>query len=189
MDRLESMATLLAAVEAGSLSAASRQLGMPLATVSRKVSELEAHLKTRLLNRTSRRLDPDRCRPVLRRSVPAHPRGHRRSRARRDRRIQCAASGDLVITAPHRVRPPARPARRDGFPHGVSGDRHPARVGGPGGQSCWRIRSISRSASATCPTAASSLSASARSAASCAASPAYFAQRGTPRRPHDLCRA
>jgi DNA-binding transcriptional LysR family regulator len=56
MDRLESMATLLAAVEAGSLSAASRKLGMPLATVSRKVSELEAHLRTRLLNRTSRRL-------------------------------------------------------------------------------------------------------------------------------------
>ena len=56
MDRLESMTTLLAAVEAGSLSAASRKLGMPLATVSRKVSELEAHLKTRLVNRTSRRL-------------------------------------------------------------------------------------------------------------------------------------
>jgi DNA-binding transcriptional LysR family regulator len=56
MDRLQSMATLLAAVEAGSLSAASRKLGMPLATVSRKVSELEAHLRTRLVNRTSRRL-------------------------------------------------------------------------------------------------------------------------------------
>jgi DNA-binding transcriptional LysR family regulator len=56
MDRLESMSTLLAAVKAGSLSAASRKLGMPLATVSRKVSELEAHLRTRLLNRTSRRL-------------------------------------------------------------------------------------------------------------------------------------
>ena len=56
MDRLESMTTLLAAVEAGSLSGASRKLGMPLATVSRKVSELEAHLKTRLVNRTSRRL-------------------------------------------------------------------------------------------------------------------------------------
>lgn len=56
MDRLESMSTLLAAVEAGSLSGASRKLGMPLATVSRKVSGLEAHLRTRLLNRTSRRL-------------------------------------------------------------------------------------------------------------------------------------
>jgi DNA-binding transcriptional LysR family regulator len=56
MDRLESMSTLLAAVEAGSLSAASRKLGMPLATVSRKVSDLEAHLRIRLLNRTNRRL-------------------------------------------------------------------------------------------------------------------------------------
>src|SRR5258708_18715057 len=56
MDRLESLSTLLAAVEAGSLSAASRKLGMPLASVSRKVSELEAHLRTRLVTRTSRRL-------------------------------------------------------------------------------------------------------------------------------------
>ena len=56
MDRLESMSILLAAVDAGSLSAASRKLAMPLATVSRKVSELEAHLRTRLVNRTSRRL-------------------------------------------------------------------------------------------------------------------------------------
>src|ERR1700736_1027663 len=56
MDRLESMSVLVAAVEAGSLSAAARRLDTPLATVSRKVSELEAHLKTRLLHRTSRRL-------------------------------------------------------------------------------------------------------------------------------------
>jgi DNA-binding transcriptional LysR family regulator len=47
---------LVTAVEAGSLSAAARRLGTPLATVSRKVSELEAHLKTRLLTRSSRRL-------------------------------------------------------------------------------------------------------------------------------------
>lgn len=56
MDRLESMSTLVAAVAAGSLSAAARRLGMPLATVSRKVSELEGHLGTRLVNRTSRQL-------------------------------------------------------------------------------------------------------------------------------------
>jgi DNA-binding transcriptional LysR family regulator len=56
VDRLDSMSVLVAAVEAGSLSAASRRLGTPLATVSRKVSELEAHLKTRLLNRSSRKL-------------------------------------------------------------------------------------------------------------------------------------
>ncbi|RVC73663.1 LysR family transcriptional regulator [Mesorhizobium sp. M4A.F.Ca.ET.022.05.2.1] len=58
MDRLEAMSLFVAAVEAGSLSAAARHLGMPLATVSRKVSELERHLNTRLLNRSARRLTP-----------------------------------------------------------------------------------------------------------------------------------
>jgi DNA-binding transcriptional LysR family regulator len=56
MDRLESMSTLLTAVEAGSLSAAARRLAVPLSTVSRRISELEAHLKARLLNRSSRKL-------------------------------------------------------------------------------------------------------------------------------------
>jgi len=56
MDRLESMSILLTAVEAGSLSAAARQLAIPLSTVSRRISELEAHLKARLLNRSSRKL-------------------------------------------------------------------------------------------------------------------------------------
>jgi DNA-binding transcriptional LysR family regulator len=56
MDRLDAMATLLAAVDGGSLSAASRALGMPLATVSRKVADLEAHLRTQLVIRTSRKL-------------------------------------------------------------------------------------------------------------------------------------
>ncbi len=56
MNRLESMSVLIAAVDAGSLSAAARQLGMPLATLSRKVAELEAHLNTRLLHRTTRQL-------------------------------------------------------------------------------------------------------------------------------------
>jgi len=56
MDRFEAMRVLVAAVDAGSLSAAGRRLGMPLATVSRKVSELEAQLKARLLNRSGRKL-------------------------------------------------------------------------------------------------------------------------------------
>src|SRR4051812_1991508 len=56
MDRLASMSILLTVVETGSLSAASRRLGMPLATVSRRISELEAQLSARLLNRSSRRL-------------------------------------------------------------------------------------------------------------------------------------
>lgn len=56
MDRFDAMRTLLAAVDGGSLSAASRRLSMPLPTVSRKVSELEAHLRTQLIVRTSRKL-------------------------------------------------------------------------------------------------------------------------------------
>ena len=50
------MSILLAVAEAGSLSAASRKLGLPLATVSRKMSELETHLSTRLFSRSSRGL-------------------------------------------------------------------------------------------------------------------------------------
>ena len=45
MDRFELMSTLLAVVEAGSLSAAARRLNTPLTTVSRRVCELEQHLK------------------------------------------------------------------------------------------------------------------------------------------------
>lgn len=56
MDRLESMSIFVAVVDAGSFSAASRRLGIPLATVSRKVGELESHLKTRLLIRSTRQL-------------------------------------------------------------------------------------------------------------------------------------
>ncbi|UEM03050.1 LysR family transcriptional regulator [Skermanella rosea] len=56
MDRFEAMSVLLAVVEAGSLSAGARRLGQPLATVSRKVADLERHLHTRLLVRTSRRI-------------------------------------------------------------------------------------------------------------------------------------
>jgi DNA-binding transcriptional LysR family regulator len=56
MDRLGAMAILLRVVQAGSLSAAARQLGMSLATVSRRLSELETHLQAQVLNRSSRRL-------------------------------------------------------------------------------------------------------------------------------------
>jgi len=56
MNRLDSMSVLIAVVDAGSLSAAARVLDMPLATVSRKVAELEEHLKTRLLHRSTRQL-------------------------------------------------------------------------------------------------------------------------------------
>jgi len=99
MDRFESMSTLLAAVEGGSLSAASRKLGMPLATVSRKVSELEAHLRTRLINRTSRRLmltDAGRSYVVAcKRILEAIGEAERAAAGE-----YMAPRGDLTVTAP-----------------------------------------------------------------------------------------
>src|ERR1700744_6696923 len=56
MDRFEAMSILVVTAETGSFSAAGRRLGMPLPTVSRKVADLEAHLKTRLLMRSTRKL-------------------------------------------------------------------------------------------------------------------------------------
>jgi DNA-binding transcriptional LysR family regulator len=56
MDRLEAMTVFLTVVDAGSLSDAGRRLAMPLATVSRRLAELEEHLGARLLNRSTRRL-------------------------------------------------------------------------------------------------------------------------------------
>jgi len=50
------MSILVRVAETGSFSAASRQLGIPLATVSRKVGELESHLGTKLLTRTTRKV-------------------------------------------------------------------------------------------------------------------------------------
>ena len=56
MDRFEAMSVLLAVVEEGSISAGARRLKAPLATISRKMSELERSLGTQLLVRTSRRI-------------------------------------------------------------------------------------------------------------------------------------
>jgi DNA-binding transcriptional LysR family regulator len=56
MDRLDSMSILVTVAEAGSLSAAARRLDTPLTTISRKISDLEGHLKTQLLARSSRRI-------------------------------------------------------------------------------------------------------------------------------------
>jgi DNA-binding transcriptional LysR family regulator len=58
MDRLEAMEVFLAAVEGGSLSSAGRKLGIPLPTVSRKISELESHLSACLLERSTRKVVP-----------------------------------------------------------------------------------------------------------------------------------
>ena len=99
MDRIEAMKILIRAVEAGSLSRAGRELGLPLATVSRKVAELEAQLGASLLVRSSKGLVPT-------------PAGHGYLTAARgileqlDEAERAAAGeyvsprGDLVVSAP-----------------------------------------------------------------------------------------
>src|SRR5215813_11098530 len=53
---LNEIAVFTRVVQAGSFTAAAKALGMPKSTVSRKVSELEARLNARLLQRTTRKL-------------------------------------------------------------------------------------------------------------------------------------
>ncbi|GFM73475.1 LysR family transcriptional regulator [Pseudomonas cichorii] len=56
MDTLQNMRAFCCVAQAGSFTAAAAQLDTTTANVSRAVSNLEAHLQTRLLNRTTRRI-------------------------------------------------------------------------------------------------------------------------------------
>jgi LysR family transcriptional regulator for bpeEF and oprC len=55
-DQLAAMRAFARVVEAGSFTRASESLGMPKATLTKLIQMLEAHLRTRLLNRTTRRV-------------------------------------------------------------------------------------------------------------------------------------
>jgi DNA-binding transcriptional LysR family regulator len=99
MDRLDAMSTFVATVEAGSFSAASRKLGTPLPTVARKVADLEAHIGTRLLTRSTRKLALTdagaaylaRCRRILEEVAEAEMEASSEYETPR---------GELVLTAP-----------------------------------------------------------------------------------------
>lgn len=99
MDRFEAMRTLIAAVDRGSLSAASRALGIPLPTVSRRVADLEALLGSNLVVRTSRKLH-------LTEAGAAYVASARRALEALAEAEQAAADefraprGELLITAP-----------------------------------------------------------------------------------------
>lgn len=99
MDRFESMKLLVATVEQGGLSAAGRKFGIPLATVSRKVSDLEAHLRTKLLNRSNRRLTlTDAGQAYFAASKRILEQINEAERAATGEYI--SPRGDLVVTAP-----------------------------------------------------------------------------------------
>ncbi|MFH1497294.1 MAG: LysR family transcriptional regulator [Verrucomicrobiota bacterium] len=79
MKDLNSVRIFLAVVEHASFTAAAKRLGLPKGTVSYKVSELEAELGVRLLNRTTRAVTPtsegselaERCGPSLENIIEA----------------------------------------------------------------------------------------------------------------------
>src|ERR671930_1359857 len=56
MDRFAAMQVFARVVEAGSFAKAAERLGLSTSAASRQVAELESHLQTRLLNRTTRRV-------------------------------------------------------------------------------------------------------------------------------------
>jgi DNA-binding transcriptional LysR family regulator len=99
MDRLDAMSVIVAVAETGSFSAAARRLGTPVATVSRRVAVLEAHLKAEVFQRSSRRMtltDAGRdyveaCRQIIEQVEDAERQvsGEYRS-----------PKGDLAVTAP-----------------------------------------------------------------------------------------
>src|ERR1700759_5571008 len=99
MDRLDAMTVLLAAVESGSLSKASRDLRLPLATVSRKVAELEAHLKATLLIRSAKGVEltpAERSYVTAAKSILEQLTEAERAAAGE----YTEPKGDLVVTAP-----------------------------------------------------------------------------------------
>ncbi len=99
MDRLDAMQVMLTAVECGSLSKASRKLGQPLTTVSRKVSELESHLNAELLIRSSKGLEltpAGRTYVMSARAILDQLNEAERTAAGE----YIAPKGDLVVTAP-----------------------------------------------------------------------------------------
>jgi DNA-binding transcriptional LysR family regulator len=99
MDRVELMSLAVSIADAGSLSAASRKLRMPVPTVSRKLSELEARLGTQLFQRSSRRLSltdagrsyVDACRRILEQVDDAEREASGEYRA---------PTGDMTVTSP-----------------------------------------------------------------------------------------
>ncbi len=99
MDRLKAMSVFQRVAELGSFSAAGRELGMPLATVSRQVTELEKHLGSPLLTRTTRAVS-------LTESGEAYLKATRRILDEVDAAERQAAGefhaprGELILTAP-----------------------------------------------------------------------------------------
>ena len=79
VELLDGITVFTTVVEAGGFSAAAKRLGRSVSFVSKEVSRLEARLKTRLLNRTTRSVVPtdtgqayyERCRQIVAEAMDA----------------------------------------------------------------------------------------------------------------------
>jgi DNA-binding transcriptional LysR family regulator len=183
VDQLEAMRVFVAVAERGSLSSAARALGLPVASVSRKLTALETQLGVRLLARSTRRTvlsDAGRrylesCRDVLARVEDA---------AR-------AVGGDGAMEGELAISAPVAFGRLHVLPVVVEFlERHPklrvrfqlvdriAQLAEEGVDVAVRIAALP----------ASSLMAQRVGAIRlvCCASPAYLERHGTPERPEDL---
>ena len=186
MDRFHAIAAFAKVVEAGSFARAAERLGVSVSSVSRHVSELEAHLDARLLNRTTRRLSltetgrafHERCVQLLADLEEAEEfAGAGAVTPRGTLRISCGVTFGTRYLAPAVATFMARfPEPRfdvelsdrivdlvdEGFDAAV-------RIGAIGGQNL-----VGRKVGAT--------------QLVCCASPAYLARHGEPRAPEDLAR-
>jgi DNA-binding transcriptional LysR family regulator len=185
VDQLEAMRVFVSVAERGSLSSAARALGLPVASVSRKLTALEKQLGVRLLARSTRRTalsDAGRrylesCRDVLARVEEAG-------------RVvggDGEVEGDLTISAPVAF------GRKHLLPVVVEFmERHPklrvrlqlvdriAQLIDEGVDVAVRIAALPDSSLIARRVGAIQLI--------CCASPAYLERHGTPERPEDLSR-
>ncbi len=178
------MSTFLAAIDAGSLSAASRKLGLPLATVSRRVPTSKPTCgRSFCSHQPAPRAH--RCRQILRHRLPRHPELRRTGRARRVRRVHSAPWGTSSSPRPSSS-PPACASSRRGLSQDLSRDQRPLVPHRPARRLCRGSRRCrgahrlpagqqpDRHADRNCP-------------AVLCASPAYLeAHAPAPQRPQDL---
>lgn len=184
MDRFHAIEAFVNVVEAGSFARAAERLGVSVSSVSRHVTELEAHLDARLLNRTTRRLSlteigrafHERCVQLLADLEEAEQSAGEGTVAPRGTlRLTCGVTFGSRHLAPAIAEFMARyPAMRfdaelsdrivdlvyEGFDAAV-------RIGAVGGQNL-----VARKVGET--------------RLVCCAAPAYLAQHGEPRAPEDL---
>ncbi|MEO8508673.1 MAG: LysR family transcriptional regulator [Betaproteobacteria bacterium] len=184
MDRFDAIAAFVKVVETGSFARAAERLDVSVSSVSRHVTDLEAHLDARLLNRTTRRLSltetgrafHERCVQLLADLGEAEESAGAGSVTPRGTlRISCSVTFGERYVAPAVAQFMARYAETrfdvelsdrsvdlvdEGFDAAV-------RIGAIGGQNL-----VGRRVGAT--------------QLVCCASPTYLARRGEPRVPEDL---